>query len=201
MRFKTIITILFALTAMAVKAQNTVTVCFQLASKAKGEMATLIYPDFFTGSTTALHPVTDSEGRWTVTIPAYRTLHIQIWDSNKIQGVIWGALNLFCRPGTKAEILLDDINDLCVFTGENAEAHNAQIKHPLRIDNFHGGMFRMDMLDAAKFIRKLYKNNSEHIDSLCAAHPDLPKGYVESLRQMTRYGYAPAWHQVSAKPS
>ena len=55
------------------------------------------------------------------------------------------------------------------------------------------------MQDAAKFIRKLYKNNSS-IDSLCAAHPDLPKGYVESLRQMTWYGYAPAWHQVSAKP-
>ena len=190
MRFKTIITILFALTAMAVKAQNTVTVCFQLASKAKGEMATLIYPDFFTGSTTALHPVTDSEGRWTVTIPAYRTLHIQIWDSNKIQGVIWGALNLFCRPGTKAEILLDDINDRCIFSGENAEMHNIQITHPLKMEYFHGKMFNMDMQEAAGYIRNIYKDNCHRIDTLSKAHPELSKAYVESLRQLTRYGYA-----------
>ena len=190
MRFKTIITILFALTAMTVKAQNTVTVCFQLASKAKGEMATLIYPDFFTGSTIALHPVTDSEGRWTVTIPAYRTLHIQIWDSNKIQGVVWGALNLFCRPGTKAEILLDDINDRCIFSGENAEMHNIQITHPLKMENFHGRMFDMDMQEAAGYIRNIYKDNCHRIDTLSKAHPELPKAYVESLRQLTRYGYA-----------
>ena len=190
MNKQTIITILLAFVAVVGQAQDSVTITFQLASKAKGEKATLIYPDFFTCNTTTLHPVTDGEGRWTVTIPAYRTLHIQIWDANKIQGVVWGALNLFCRPGTEADILLDDINDRCVFTGENAEAHNAQIAHPLKIENFHGRMFGMDMQDAAKFIRKLYKENSEHIDTLCAAHPDLPKGYVESLRQMTRYGYA-----------
>ena len=187
---RTIISILLALVAITGQAQDNVTITFQLASKAKGEKATLIYPDFFTCNTTALHPVTDSEGRWTVTIPAYRTLHIQIWDDNKIQGVVWGALNLFCRPGTKADIMLDDINDRCIFTGENAEAHNAQIAHPLRIDLFHGGMFNMDMQDAATFIRKLYKDNSEHIDTLSAAHPDLPKAYIESLRQIARYGYA-----------
>jgi len=107
---KTIITILLALVALTGRTQDSVTITFQLASKAKGEKATLIYPDFFTGNTVALHPVTDSEGRWTVKIPAYRTQHIQIWDDNKIQGVVWGALNLFCRPGTKADILLDDIS-------------------------------------------------------------------------------------------
>ena len=190
MNKKIILSFLLALVAMAVKAQDSVTVCFQLASKAKGEMATLVYPDFFTCSTTALHPVTDSEGRWTATIPAYRTLHIQIWDSNKIQGVVWGALNLFCRPGTKAEILLDDINDRCIFSGENAEVHNAQITHPLKMEDFHGRMFDMDMQEAAGYIRNIYKDNCHRIDTLSKAHPELSKAYVESLRQLTRYGYA-----------
>ena len=190
MNKKIILSILLTIVAMAVKAQDSVTVCFQLASKAKGEMTTLVYPDFFTCSTTALHPVTDSEGRWTVTIPAYRTLHIQIWDNNKIQGVVWGALNLFCRPGTKAEILLDDINDRCIFSGENAEVHNAQITHPLKMEDFHGRMFDMDMQEAAGYIRNIYKDNCHRIDTLYNAHSELPKAYVEFLRQMARYSYA-----------
>ena len=190
MNKNTIITIFLALIAMTGRTQDNITITFKLASKTQGEKATLIYPDYFTYNSVVLHPVTDSEGQWTVKIPAYHTLHIQIWDDNKIQGVVWGTINLFCRPGTKADIMLDDINDRCIFSGENAEAHNAQINHPLKIDSFHGGMFKMDMQDAAKFIRKLYKNNTEHIASLCADHPNLPKDYVESLRQMARYGYA-----------
>ena len=180
----------FALTAMAAKAQDSVTVCFQLASKAQGEMATLVYPDFITCKTIVLHPATDNEGRWVVNIPALRTLHIQIWDDNKIRGVVENGLSLICRPGTKAEILLDDINDRCIFTGENAEAHHAQIAHPLKIENFHGRMFDMDMQEAAGYIRSIYKDNCHRIDTLSKAHPELPKAYVESLRQMVRYSYA-----------
>lgn len=189
-----IFTALFALVAIAGQAKtyktDSVTVCFQLASKAQGEKATLIYPNFLTCNVVALHPVTDNEGKWTVKIPAYRTLHIQIWDDNKIQGVVWGALNLFCRPGTQVEISLDDINDRCIFTGENAEVHNAQIQHPLKIENFHGRMFEIDMQEAAKYIRRIYEQNSFRIDTLCKANPNLPEKYVESLRQMARYGYA-----------
>ena len=84
---------------------DTITINFQLSSKVQGEKATVVYPDFMTFDTSVLHPVTDSEGRWTVQIPTYRPLHIQMWDDNKIQGVVWGALNLYCRPGTVADIL------------------------------------------------------------------------------------------------
>lgn len=143
MNKQTIITILLALVAVAGKGQeivhkisndwqdtvsyaaDSVTVSFQLSSKTSGEMATLIYPDFLICDVVSLKPTTDKEGRWTVKIPAYRTVHIQILDDNKIRGIVWGAINLFCRPGTTAEILLDDINDRLVFMGENAEAHNA----------------------------------------------------------------------------
>ena len=172
------------------KETNSVTVTFQLASKTEGEKATLIYPDYLKFGQVSLNPVTDSEGKWSVELPANRTLHIQIWDHNKILGVVWKELNLFCRPGTKAEILLDDINNRCIFSGENAEAHNAQIAHPLKIDNFHGRMFDMEMQAALSHIRNIHKNNMYKIDTLAAAHPDLPAGYVESLRQMARYGYA-----------
>ena len=103
------------------KEANSVTVTFQLASKSEGEKATLIYPDYLKFGQVSLNPVTDSEGKWSVELPANRTLHIQIWDHNKILGVVRKELNLFCRPGTKAEILLDDINDHCIFSGENAE--------------------------------------------------------------------------------
>ena len=193
MNKKVIFTVLLALVAIAGQAQvspDTVTICFQLSSKTSKEKATLVYPDFIDCDIVALHPVTDVNGRWTVKIPAYRTLHIQIWDENKIHGVVWGALNLFCRPGTRAEILLDDINDRCVFSGENAEAHNAQITHPLKIENFHGSMFDMDMQEAAKYIRSIHKKNLYRIDTLCAAHPDLPRRYVEALRAMADYGFA-----------
>ena len=189
---KTIMTMLLALIALGGQAQvspDTITVCFQLSSKTKGESATLIYPDFGALDIVALYPITDSNGCWTVKIPAFRTLHIQIWDDNKIYGVVWGAINLFCRPGTRTEILLDDENDRCIFTGENAEAHQAQITHPLKIENFHGQMFNMDLQEAAQAIRDIHKQNLYRIDTLSKAHPDLPSGYVEGLRTMADYGF------------
>ena len=189
---QTIITILLALVTMAGQAKvkpDTITINFHLSSKAQGEKATVVYPDFITFDTSVLHPVTDSEGRWTVQIPAYRPLHIQMWDDNKIQGVVWGALNLYCRPGTVADILLDDINDHCVFTGENAEVHNAQIAYPLKIKDFHGKMFDMPMQEAAKAIRRIHEQNHHRIDSLCTAYPDLPRGYVEMLNALVGYGF------------
>ena len=170
--------------------KDSVTISFQLASKAAGEKATLIYSDYTACDVVDLNPITDKEGKWSVKLPADRTIHIQLWDDNKIEGVVWGALNLFCRPGTRAEILLDDINDRCIFSGENAVAHNAQVEHPLKIANFHGRMFGMEIHEAAQYIRNIYKNNMYNIDTLYASHPDLPDSYVESLRQMARYGYA-----------
>lgn len=170
--------------------RDSVTISFQLASKAAGEKATLIFSDYTACDVVDLNPVTDKEGKWSVKLPADRTIHIQLWDDNKIEGVVWGALNLFCRPGTRAEILLDDINDRCIFSGENAAAHNAQVEHPLKIANFHGRMFGMEIHEAAQHIRNIYKNNMYNIDTLYASHPDLPDSYVESLRQMANYGYA-----------
>ena len=190
---KQLFSVLLTLVAMAGQAQvkpDTITISFQLTSKTKGESATFVYPDFMACDNVELKPITDSNGCWTVKIPAFRTLHIQIWDDNKIQGVVWEALNLFCRPGTRTDILLDDVNDRCIFTGENAVAHRAQITHPLSIENFHGHMFSMDMQDAAKHIRNIYKQNLYRIDTLCTAHPDLPSGYVAALRTMADYGYA-----------
>ena len=190
---KIIIALLFALVALTGHAQikpDTITVCFQLVSKTKGETATLVYPDFFNCESIVCHPVTDGNGRWTVKIPSFHTLHIQIWDNNKIHGVVWGTLNLFCRPGKRADILLDDVNDHCVFSGENAEAHQAQITHPLKIENFHGRMFGMDMQEAAIRIRNIYKQNLHCIDTLHSAHPDLPSRYIEGLTAIARYGYA-----------
>ncbi len=192
MYYQAIITILLALVTMAGLAQvkpDTITINLQLSSKTQGEKATVVYPDFITFDTYALHPVTDSEGRWTVKIPAYRPLHIQMWDDNKIEGVMWGAINLYCRPGTVADILLDDINDHCVFTGENAKVHNAQIAYPLKIKDFHGKMFDIPMQEAAKTIRRIHEQNLHCIDSLCTAHPDLPHGYVEMLNVMAGYSF------------
>lgn len=189
---KNIILTLLALVAMAGQGQvkpDTITINFQLSSKVQGEKATVVYPDFMTFDTSVLHPVTDSEGRWTVQIPTYRPLHIQMWDDNKIQGVVWGALNLYCRPGTVADILLDDINDHCIFTGENAEVHNAQIAYPLKIKDFHDKMFDMPMQEAAKAIRRIHEQNHHRIDSLCTAYPDLPRGYVEMLNALVGYGF------------
>ena len=192
MNKKTIITALLALVAMTGKAQmkpDTITINFRLSSKAEGETATLVYPDFMTFETFALHPETDSEGRWSVKIPAYRPLHIQVWDDNKIQGVVWGALNLYCRPGTSADILLDDINGHCVFDGENAEVHNAQIAYPVKIENFHGRMFDMPMQRAAQAIRRIHDRNLHCIDSLRTIHSDIPRGYVEMLNALVGYGF------------
>ena len=188
-----IITVLLALVWVTGWAQikpDTITINFQLASKAKGESATFVYPDFMACDIVALHPITDSNGRWTVKVPTYRTLHIQIWDDNKIHGVVWGALNLFCRPGTRTDILLDDVNDRCIFSGENAEAHQAQITHPLKIEDFHGHMFNMDMQVAAQYIRDIHEQNLHRIDTLSKAHPNLPSGYVEGLRSMADYEFA-----------
>ncbi len=193
---KLILTLIFAFATICGFAQestldkDSVTISFQLASKTAGEKATLIYSDYTACEVVDLSPTTDSEGKWSVKLPADRTIHIQLWDDNKIEGVVWGALNLFCRPGTKAEILLDDINDRCIFSGENAAAHNAQVEHPLKIANFHGRMFGMDINDAAQYIRSIYKSNMYNIDTLYASNPNLPDSYVESLRQMARYGYA-----------
>ena len=78
---KTIITMLFALVALVGHGQvspDTITVCFQFSSKTKGETATLVYPDFQACDIVALKPITDGNGRWTVKIPAFQTLHIQI---------------------------------------------------------------------------------------------------------------------------
>ena len=189
---KTIITMLFALVALVGQAQvspDTITVCFQLSSKTKGEEATFVYPDFLACDIVALKPITDSNGCWTVKIPAFQTLHIQIWDNNKIHGVVWGVLNLFCCPGTRTEILLDDVNDRCIFTGENAEVHQAQITHPLKIENFHGQMFGIDLQEATQAIRSIHEQNLYRIDTLCTAHPDLPSRYVEGLHVMADYGF------------
>ena len=78
---KTIITFLLALVALSGQAQvkpDTITINFQLSSKVQGEKATVVYAGFMTFDTFVLHLVTDSEGRWTVQIPAYRPLHIQM---------------------------------------------------------------------------------------------------------------------------
>ena len=192
MNKQTIITILFALVAMAGQGQvkpDTITINFQLSSKIQGEKATVAYPDYMTFDTSGLYPVTDSEGRWSVKIPAYRPLHIQVWDDNKIIGVVWGVLNLYCRPGTSADILLDDINGHCVFDGENAEVHNAQIAYPLKIRDFHGQVFQFEMQEATRCIRDIHEQNLHRIDSLRTAHPDMPRGYVEMLNALVGYGF------------
>lgn len=180
----------FSIVGQAQTTPDTITVHFQFSSKAKGESAIIVYSDFIGGNSVSLHPNTDRNGEWTVKIPTFDTLHIQIWDANKIEGVVWGALNLFCRPGTITEILLDDVNDHCIFSGDDAEIHQAQITHPLKIENFHGQMFGMDILEAATHIRNIHKKNLHMIDTLCTAHPDLPSRYVEGLRAMANYGYA-----------
>lgn len=190
---QTIITILLAFVAMAGQAQvkpDTVTVSLKLASKSQGEMATVLYPDFVTLQSVKLSPVTDKEGCWTVKIPTFRTLHIEIWDDNKIQGVVWSALDLWCKPGTRTDIMLDDVNDRCVFTGENAEVHNAQVAHPLKIKNLHGRVFGMKMQEAAKTLREIHEQNLHNIDTLFAAHPSLPSDYVEMLRSKANYEFA-----------
>ena len=192
MNKKTIITILFAIVAMAGQGQikpDTITINFQLSSKIQGEKATVAYPDYMTFDTSGLYPVTDSEGRWSVKIPAYYPLHIQVWDDNKIKGVVWGVLNLYCRPGTSADILLDDINGHCVFDGENAEVHNAQIAYPLKIGDFHGQVSQFEMQEATRCIRDIHEQNLHRIDSLRTAHPDMPRGYVEMLNALVGYGF------------
>ena len=195
-----IITALFVLVALSSQAQvtpDTISVYFQLASKTQGESATLVYPEFIECKDITLHPVTDGEGCWSVKIPAYRTMHIQIFDNNKIQGVVWNAIDLFCRPGTRTDILLDDINDRCIFSGENADAHNAQIAFPLKIENMHGRCFNMELQDAANAIRSVRQQNLRNIDSLVKAHPDLPQRYVDALLAITNYGYAADMTQIT----
>lgn len=101
MNKKIIINTLLALVTMTMQGQikpDTISINFQLSSKIQGEKATVAYPEYMTFDTSGLYPVTDSEGRWSVKIPAYRPLHIQVWDDNKIKGVVWGVLNLYCRP-------------------------------------------------------------------------------------------------------
>ena len=188
-----VITTLLVLVALSAQAQvmpDTISVCFQLASKTKGESATLVYSEFIECKDITLHPVTDGDGRWSVKIPAYRTMHIQIFDQNKIKSVVWDAIDLFCRPGTRADIFLDDINDRCIFSGENADAHNAQIAFPLKIEDMHGRCFNMELQDATNAIRYVRQQNLHNIDSLVKTHPDLPQRYVDALIAISNYGYA-----------
>ena len=192
MNKKYFLMVLLALVAWVGRAQmapDTVTINFQLASKAKGETAGVLYPDFLTFEAPSLQPVTDSNGRWTVRIPAYRTLHVKVWDQNKIQRVVGREIHLFCRPGTETNILLDDINNHCIFTGENAEAHQAQVDHPLEIVYFNGKVDDMEIGAAAQSIRAIHELNLQRIDSLCNALPTLPDGYVEALRAIANYGF------------
>ena len=107
--FLTLIIAFATLCGFAQKAavdKDSVTICFQLASKTAGEKATLIYSDYTACEVVDLSPTTDSEGKWSVKLPADRTIHIQLWDDNKIEGVVWGALNLFCRPEQKQKSCL-----------------------------------------------------------------------------------------------
>lgn len=190
MNKKYFLMVLLALVAWMGRAQtapDTVTINFQLASKAKGETAGVLYPDFLTFEAPSLQPVTDSNGRWTVRIPTYRTLHVKVWDQNKIQRVVGREIHLFCRPGTETNILLDDINNRCTFTGENAEAHQAQVDHPLEIVYFNGKVDDMEIGAAAQSIRAIHELNLQRIDSLCNALPTLPDGYVEALRAIANY--------------
>ncbi|MBO7539131.1 MAG: hypothetical protein J6T44_07595 [Prevotella sp.] len=69
---KNIITALLALVTLVGWAQekpDTITINFQLASKTKGEMVGVLYPDFIALGTSPLQPVTDDNGQWTVKIP------------------------------------------------------------------------------------------------------------------------------------
>jgi len=196
MNKKTIITTLLALFALAGWAQekpDTITINFQLASKTKGEAVVVVYTDFIALENSSLHPVTDENGQWTVKIPAYRTLHIGVGNLNKVYEVFNWGIHLFCRPGTETNILLDDINKRCLFTGENAEVHQAQFDHPLEIKDFNGKlkMFEIqDIQETAQSIRDLHEQNLYRIDSLSTAHPNLPGDYVEALRTIANYGFA-----------
>ena len=196
MKKRIIITALLALVTLMGWAQekpDTITINFQLASKTKGEAVGVLYPDFVALENSALQPVTDDNGQLTVKIPAYRTLHIGIGNLNKIRKVFSEGIDLFCRPGTETNILLDDINNRCLFTGENAEAHQAQFDHPLKIENFNGKINMFEILDiqaTAQSIRDTHEQNLHRIDSLSTAHPNLPGDYVEALRAIANYGFA-----------
>ena len=76
MNKKIIITTLLTLVTLVGWAQekpDTITINFQLASKTKGEMVVVVYPDFMALENSTLQPVTDENGQLTVKIPAYRT--------------------------------------------------------------------------------------------------------------------------------
>ena len=97
---KTIITTLLALITLAGWAQekpDTITINFQLASKTKGEVVGVLYPDFMALGNSALQPVTDDNGQLTVKIPAYRTLHIGVGNLNKVNEVFNWGIDLFCQ--------------------------------------------------------------------------------------------------------
>ena len=78
--------------------KDSVTICFQLASKTAGEKATLIYSDYTACEVVDLSPTTDSEGKWSVKLPADRTIHIQLWDDNKIEVLCGEHLIFFAAP-------------------------------------------------------------------------------------------------------
>ena len=97
---KFIITTLLFLVTLAGWAQekpDTITINFQLASKTKGEVVGVLYPDFMALGNSALQPVTDDNGQFTVKIPAYRTLHIGVGNLNKVNEVFNWGIDLFCR--------------------------------------------------------------------------------------------------------
>lgn len=189
-RLALLLLVTFSMTTLWALDTDSVTINFQLASKTKGETATLIYVDFVTCDQVALFPTTDSNGRWSVKIPSPYSLNVSIWDSNKIMGVVWGAIYLYLRPGKQADILLDDINDRCVFTGENAEFHNIQLKYPLKLKNFHGQMFDIGMQEAYDIINYNHEVNTHNIDSLKKNNPDIPSKYIKALRQRALFTFA-----------
>lgn len=188
--FAALLLALMAVTGQAQVSPDSVTIRFELASRTPGCVATVLYPDYFACHSRSLKPATDQMGCWAVTLPAPHTLHVQLWDDNKIEGVVWNAINLFCRPGTEVTIHLDDVNNHVTFSGENAEVHQAQMRYPLRIETFHGAMFNMEIQEAARHIRTIRQRNLHAIDTLRIAHPDIPAGYIEMLRSIERYGFA-----------
>ena len=73
---KRLLALLFAFATVCGFAQestldkDSVTISFQLASKAAGEKATLIFSDYTACDVVDLNPVTDKEGKWSVKLPS-----------------------------------------------------------------------------------------------------------------------------------
>ena len=128
--FAALLLALMAVTGQAQVSPDSVTIRFELASRTPGCVATVLYPDYFACHSRSLKPATDQMGCWAVTLPAPHTLHVQLWDDNKIEGVVWNAINLFCRPGTEVTIHLDDVNNHVTFRRERRSASGADALPP-----------------------------------------------------------------------